>query len=365
MTLPTPSTPDGGSALSVDRPTTRAWRTARAAGALLFALALTAGLAAVLTTSSVTSAEPSRQQKSASPVQRLGLTDAPARFKHDQHDTTKCTKCHFKGDDDASKTRPGRKDHSPCDNGSCHGNLFYEEGDTKTERRVCQVCHMEKNPEKWMDLTKMQPYPSQLYSERTFRVEFSHKKHVGYENSRVENCSTCHLGGPKSEGEGVKPSHANCGQCHASGGAIKPTLDDCDSCHIKNEGDKRRTPWRNDRVDARKACRVGLIELSYEDGKSGRVGKFSHKKHLDYGETTCSDCHDNVRNADKLSDIVLFGDWRGVKIKTEVCGNKACHSGKKDAAFSVKGNCSNCHGPGCKTESYGNSVELDLSPGGY
>jgi hypothetical protein len=294
------------------------------------------------------------------------LKRAPRRFKHSEHSKKKCTKCHLKGSEDAAKTRPGRKDHSSCD--TCHKALFYKPSDKvedsdkaeheKKRNQLCQVCHLEKDPSNWKPMDNLQAYPSQVHSMRTFRVEFSHKNHVGFENSRVDDCKTCHLGGPRSQGAGAKPSHKNCNTCHNSDGGAEPTLDDCKGCHIKNEGDSVRLPYSkiNDRVvKARKACRVGVVEMEYDvNGKKKRRGKFSHKDHLQfkqYDKLSCASCHENVRNSETLNDIVLFGDAKGVEIKKKICGNKKCHGGRK-AAFSIKSmaSCNRCHyGKSCKT----------------
>ena len=129
----------------------------------------------------------------------------------------------------------------------------------------------------------------------------------------------------------------------------------------------------NDRVvKARKACRVGVIEMEYDvNGKKTRKGKFSHEGHLQYkgyDKLSCATCHNNVRNADKLNNIVLFGDAKGVEIKKKVCGNKKCHAGGKKAAFGVKGmaNCKRCHGKsGCKTPPGARPDLIDKATGAW
>jgi c(7)-type cytochrome triheme protein len=62
---------------------------------------------------------------------------------------------------------------------------------------------------------------------------------------------------------------------------------------------------------------------------------FSHNSHVDGAGLKCTACHDKLYPGKARHKKVSMKEMG----KGKSCG--ACHNGKK--AFSVKGNCSNCH----------------------
>jgi len=68
--------------------------------------------------------------------------------------------------------------------------------------------------------------------------------------------------------------------------------------------------------------------------KGGNV-VFSHSVHVDRMAQACTECHDKLYLSKGQHKKVSMKEMQ----KGKSCG--ACHNGK--TAFTVKGNCSNCH----------------------
>src|SRR5262245_25255448 len=83
-------------------------------------------------------------------------TGAPVyRFPHDapQHLAKACTACHPVADVLAgTPARPGRAEHSPCDDAKCHPREFRE-----TPGRFCTLCHTQVGIS--AGTTQPAPYP--------------------------------------------------------------------------------------------------------------------------------------------------------------------------------------------------------------
>lgn len=301
------------------------------------------------------------------------------RFKHSGkardgvkgHRDVKCEDCH-KGAVNARKTNPG---HEACD--SCHSDYFYG-GKETFNAGFCRACHEEKAPAPWKDMKAIH-YADRPHLKRYYYVEFNHKKHVGLSStSGVESCNQCHFN-KDSMGmlETRKPSHKNCGtsDCHGTDSELKLTLNNCGGCHMRQRdrvegeldalGNADEIPKKN--LDAYKeqvskgVCRVGVVEMDYPKGKRGgktRKGKFSHKKHLAWGEqmkeaVDCATCHSGTREAETLAQVQLF-DRKGKVTMRGVCGQ--CHNGKKSRgygksvfSYNSASSCGKCHQPGCST----------------
>jgi c(7)-type cytochrome triheme protein len=80
-------------------------------------------------------------------------------------------------------------------------------------------------------------------------------------------------------------------------------------------------------------AKVGGGDIVFEV-KKGKV-TFSHESHVKSAGLACQECHDKLfvtKAKDKKATMADMG-------KGKSCG--ACHNGKR--AFTVKGNCENCH----------------------
>jgi hypothetical protein len=143
----------------------------------------------------------------------------PTRLSHAQHAAITCTDCHQMG------TRPGSRDHAPCD--TCHRAAFLS-----APGPLCEVCHTKVTTG---PLTApLKPYPA----DDAWQAEppqFSHRSHL--DAGRMEGkvgfhvaCSDCHV----RDGKLARPDHQTCARCHAREAAGKPAMDECAACHEHN-----------------------------------------------------------------------------------------------------------------------------------
>ena len=80
-------------------------------------------------------------------------------------------------------------------------------------------------------------------------------------------------------------------------------------------------------------AKVGGGDVVFEV-KKGNVS-FSHDSHVKSAGLSCQDCHDKLFITKAKHKKAKMADMG----KGKSCG--ACHNGKR--AFTVKGNCDNCH----------------------
>ena len=151
-----------------------------------------------------------------------------------------------------------------------------------------------------------------LQTDSVGKVEFSHYNHLA-QKSIGKNCPTCHnevfhivtKKNPVFTMAQMEEGQA-CGSCH-NGKKAFSVSGDCTTCH------------------------AGNVEINYATS-SGKV-VFPHDVHVEmFG---CAECHPDIFVPQRNSNQVGMQAMQ----KGESCG--ACHDG--DTAFSVKGDCGNCH----------------------
>ncbi len=230
-------------------------------------------------------------------------------FTHKAHidkGMSECSSCH--GDSGDGKVQSPGANHEPCN--TCHAEEF-----RKKDSQLCFGCHDSNNP--W---TKDNPVKSLSGGASDFQAGFSHKAHKDrIDTFKKGDCATCHPTQSGKEGRAGSPSlgggkaflpqaHADCSTCHKQ---IAPKMNDCAGCHILSA----------------KAADKGT------DPKWSVADKFTHKSHLDRGQT-CENCH---------QDVLAVEAGKAIPRPTmKSCGS--CHNGK--TAFKSTGHeCTKCHGP--------------------
>jgi hypothetical protein len=160
------------------------------------------------------------------------------RFPHEMHGALACTACH---DLDAVLTgrtsRPGTRDHAPCDDEQCHREAFLG-----APGPLCEICHREVQPGQ-PGASPLVAYPP-TRGRRALASAFSHARHLDF--ARMEEhvgfhvwCGDCHqavqpegAGDPRA-GIMLLPGHDVCGRCHAPEAAppSAPRMQQCRACH--------------------------------------------------------------------------------------------------------------------------------------
>ena len=232
----------------------------------------------------------------------LGLISAQdGRFDHGQHpDHLKnCNSCHRLQAKDqwAQKVRVGRAGglHRACT--SCHLEEWTRFRPAKG-LSFCRTCHVGLAPRRLRFRKVAYPPYRTGQDSRFFLPAFDHGQHA----RTGTPCSQCH--GTQSSLQ--KPGHAACSVCH--GERVLPGMASCEGCHRLGTAKERA-------VDS-----VFAVDVA-----------FSHPSHARHANLAgCQDCHDNVQTP--------AGEPIPMPAKN-AC--ERCHDGT--AAFSVLGNCLQCH----------------------
>lgn len=144
-------------------------------------------------------------------------------------------------------------------------------------------------------------------------VVFSHDFHLQKYNN---NCKICHnaifnLKEKKRFTMAEMEKSKSCGACHAGARAFSVKSEkDCYRCH---KGKPRNVAFKV----------KGAPDVT-----------FSHDSHIGKKGLSCKSCHDGKIITGKDKNVTMAQMEKG-----KTCG--ACHNGKK--AFTVAGNCGNCH----------------------
>lgn len=244
---------------------------------------------------------PGCRQRTAAPVPAVVEV---GRFPHGAHGDLVCTACH---DLDAVLTgrasRPGARDHAPCDDGQCHGEAFLG-----TPGPLCEVCHQAVAPAQ-PGGSPLRPYPPVL-GRRALASMFSHARHLDFARMEAQVgfhvwCNDCHQGvqpgepGDPRAGTMMLPGHGVCGRCHAPEAAPSegPRMQECRACHRE----RAEQPSRQRRLIAgdlrfahdnhaldRRGAAIRCVTCHTESPSASTAGD-----HPTPGTATCVACHDD------------------------------------------------------------------------
>jgi len=287
-------------------------------GILIVAVALLVGLADC------------GSSRSTTPAIALGRGAPPEvktdRFPHEKHTSGDpryaaynggkglgCVDCHDAASVIAGKiSRPGARDHAPCDDEQCHRKEF-----AKEPGPLCRVCHASVDP------TTEHAAPLQTYPERgttqVLSASFSHRQHLDRDTMEHATgahvaCTDCHARNDAKEP--ILPGHAQCAPCHDRNPGVKAQLamEKCAGCHPQKSVDLRR----------------GRLFIT------GDL-KFSHATHVTdrKGATVpCIACHDRVAEASSRTENAVP--------TMERCAQ--CHEDSDRTPDRVRmANCAVCH----------------------